>query len=144
MGNIFFPQNNNLNNNIDGNINNNNNGGDGNNNILNVGGEGNAENLLNNEPHYNIQQERNTMKKVIAARLPTYLRKNSLKLERDAISTNKYYIKFNYDSLHNINCFINFNVSTHNPNNQNPILGHRLLYPPSQTYSKKGFSNKKG
>ena len=41
---------------------------------------------------------------------PILLIKDSLSLEQDAITRNKYYIKFNYDSLLNFNCFINFKV----------------------------------
>ena len=42
---------------------------------------------------------------------PILLLKETLILELDSISRNKYYIKFNYDSLLNFNCFISFKVS---------------------------------
>ena len=42
---------------------------------------------------------------------PILLLKETLTLELDSISRNKYYIKFNYDSLLNFNCFISFKVS---------------------------------
>ena len=41
---------------------------------------------------------------------PILLLKDTLSLEQDAISKTKYYLKFNYDSLLNFNCFINFKV----------------------------------
>ena len=44
-------------------------------------------------------------------RNPILLLKETLTLELDSISRNKYYIKFNYDSLLNFNCFISFKVS---------------------------------
>ena len=43
-------------------------------------------------------------------RNPVLLFKDSLTLEKDAISQKKYYIKFKYDSLLNFNCYINFKV----------------------------------
>ena len=42
---------------------------------------------------------------------PILLLKETLTLELDSISRSKYYIKFNYDSLLNFNCFISFKVS---------------------------------
>ena len=42
---------------------------------------------------------------------PILLLKETLTLELDSISRNKYYIKFNYDSLLNFDCFISFKVS---------------------------------
>ena len=42
---------------------------------------------------------------------PILLLKETLTLELDSISRSKYYIKFNYDSLLNFDCFISFKVS---------------------------------
>lgn len=47
---------------------------------------------------------------IMHIRNPVLLLKDSLSLEQDAISQKKYYIKFNYDSLLDFNCFINFKV----------------------------------
>ena len=44
-------------------------------------------------------------------RNPTLLLKESLTLELDSISRTKYFIKFNYDSLLDFNCFISFKVN---------------------------------
>ena len=49
---------------------------------------------------------------------PILLLKDTLSLEQDAISKTKYYFKFNYDSLLNFNCFINFKVKK-NPSKKN-------------------------
>ena len=49
---------------------------------------------------------------------PILLLKDTLFLEQDAISKTKYYFKFNYDSLLNFNCFINFKVKK-NPSKKN-------------------------
>lgn len=49
---------------------------------------------------------------------PILLLKDTLSLEQDAISKTKYYLKFNYDSLLNFNCFINFKVKK-NPSKKN-------------------------
>lgn len=51
-----------------------------------------------------------TVKKVFAVRNPIYLKKPTLTLEKDASSPNIFYIKFNYDSLNDFNCYINFDV----------------------------------
>ena len=49
---------------------------------------------------------------------PILLLKDTLSLEQDSISKTKYYFKFNYDSLLNFNCFINFKVKK-NPSKKN-------------------------
>lgn len=51
------------------------------------------------------------VKKVYAIKNPIYLKKETLKLERDSQDKNKYYISFNYDSLVNFDLYINFEVS---------------------------------
>ena len=52
-----------------------------------------------------------SVKRVYAVRNPFYIIKTSLSLEKDAGPANIYYIKFNYSSLVNFNCYINFEVS---------------------------------
>lgn len=39
------------------------------------------------------------MKKTLAIKNPVFLKRNSLKLERDSLQAGKYYIKFKYDAL---------------------------------------------
>ena len=51
-----------------------------------------------------------SVKKIRAVRNPISIKKTSLLLEKDA-GSNLYYIKFNYNSLVNFNCYINFEVS---------------------------------
>jgi len=51
-----------------------------------------------------------SVKKIRAVRNPVSIKKTSLVLEKDA-GSNLYYIKFNYNSLVNFNCYINFEVS---------------------------------
>lgn len=106
--------------------------------------DGNAQNLIPIEEQNQIIQERST-KKVMAVRLPCYLKKETLSLEKDAISQEKNYIKFNYDSLVELDCYIYFNVSE-KPQNQlvnNEINGHKLAYCPSQYFSEKVICVKK-
>ena len=59
----------------------------------------------------NQQGEENDarIKSIITVKNPFYLIKETMALEKDAIK-NIYYIKFNYDSLVNFDCYINFNV----------------------------------
>jgi len=56
-----------------------------------------------------------SVKKIRAVRNPISIKKTSLILEKDAGPSNIYYIKFNYSSLVDFNCYINFEVSK-NPN----------------------------
>ena len=115
-----------------------------NNNMLNINGEGNEQHLIQQEQNQ-IIQERATTKKILAVRLPVYLKKNTLKLEQDAEFLDKYYIKFHYDSLVNLDCYINFNV-TQKTSNQNihntDKKSHKLAYSPSGNLSNKGISFK--
>ena len=112
-----------------------------NNNMLNINGEGNEQHLIQQEQNQ-IIQERATTKKILAVRLPVYLKKNTLKLEQDAEFLDKYYIKFHYDSLVNLDCYINFNV-TQKTSNQNihntDKKSHKLAYSPSGNLSNKGI-----
>ena len=113
----------------------------GNNNGLNINGKGNEQNLIPEEEQNNIIQERATTKKILAVRLPLILKKQTLSLEQDAISKDKWYIKFNYDSLVNLDCYINFNVSLNSSNHStnNSKNKHKLAYIPSQNLSNKGI-----
>jgi hypothetical protein len=113
-----------------------------NNNGLNLNGEGNEQNLIPAEEQQNqIIQERATTKKILAVRLPVILRKQSLALEEDAVTQNKWYIKFNYDSLVNLDCYIYFNVSQKaiNHNISNTLKNHNLAYFPSTNLSSKSI-----
>ena len=117
-----------------------------NNNMLNINeGGGNEQNLIPVEEQQNrIIQERATTKKILAIRLPVYLQKPTLQLEQDAIFHDKYYIKFHYDSLVNLDCYINFNVTQrtnlrlHNSDNTE----HKLAYTPSLNLANKGITIK--
>lgn len=113
-----------------------------NNNGLNLNGEGNEQNLIPAEEQQNqIIQERATTKKILAVRLPVILRKQSLSLEADAVTQNKCYIKFNYDSLVNLDCYIYFNVSQKSitQNIHNSLKNHNLAYFPSTNLASKGI-----
>ena len=110
------------------------------NNGLNINGEGNEQHLIQEEQNQ-IIQERATTKKVLAVRLPVYLKKQTLQLEQDAIFQEKCYIKFHYDSLVNLDCYINFNVtqrtSSHNIHNNDK--NHKLSYSPSLNLTHKSI-----
>ena len=53
---------------------------------------------------------------------PIEIIKDSLSLEQDAYSREKYYIKFNYDSILNFNCFISFKVKKKDSKNNFPNI----------------------
>jgi hypothetical protein len=112
-----------------------------NNNMLNIN-EGNEQNLIPVEEQNQIIQERATTKKILAIRLPVYLRKPTLLLEQDSIFQDKYYIKFHYDALVNLDCYINFNVSLranlHLHHSDTKI--HKLAYTPSLNLASKGIT----
>lgn len=113
-----------------------------NNNMLNINGEGNQQNLIPVEEQNQIIQERATTKKILAVRLPVYLKKQTLLLQQDAISLDKYYIKFRYDSLVNLDCYINFNVSNKASNHhlhKSDKKEHILSYSPSLNLLNKGI-----
>ena len=109
------------------------------NNIINANEiDENQQNLIPLEQQNMIVQERTISKKILAARLPTNLDKKTLSLEHDSISPNKSYIKFNYDSLIDIDCYINFNVSK-NAEFSSQNKNHKLAYSPSVHFRDKGF-----
>ena len=112
----------------------NNNQNEQNNNENIIGGV--HEQILNGtENNNNIRQKLDppSVKKIPSVRNPFAIKKNSLILEKDAGPTNVYYIKFNYDSLVNFNCYINFEVTKNPlkplvpkeiPNSENYILSY--------------------
>ncbi len=85
------------------------NGNEENNNINN----GVHEQILvqNGQNNGQINIDPPSVKRVCAVRNPFFIKKTSLSLEKDAGPSNIYYIKFNYTSLVNFNCYINFEVS---------------------------------
>ena len=111
-------------------------------NNMNLNGEGNEQNLIPVEEQNQIIQERATTKKILAVRLPVYLKKQTLKFQQDAVFQEKCYIKFNYDSLVNLDCYINFNV-TQKTSSQNihthDKKKHKLSYSPSLNLTNKGI-----
>ena len=83
-----------------------------------------------------------SVKKIFAVRNPFSIKKTSLTLEKDAGPGNIYYIKFEYDSIYNFNCYINFEVEK-NPSKQlNPKQiqlneDYVLAYSPSPPFESK-------
>ena len=114
------------------------------NDIININEEenGNQQNLIPIEEQNQIVQERAISKKILSIRLPCNLDKKTLSLEQDSISPDKFFIKFNYDSLFDLDCYINFNVSEKSDislKNTN----YKLSYSPSDNFIEKGFYQKK-
>ena len=114
------------------------------NDIININEEenGNQQNLIPIEEQNQIVQERAISKKILSIRLPCNLDKKTLSLEQDSISPDKFFIKFNYDSLFDLDCYINFNVSEKSDislKNTN----YKLSYSPSENFIEKGFYQKK-
>ena len=128
------------------------NANDDQNNNVNING-GVHEHILieneNNNNNNNNQQKLDppSVKKVHAVRNPFSIKKTSLILEKDAGPTNLYYIKFNYDSLVNFNCYINFEVTK---NHSKPLIpkdisnsdNYILSYIPSDNFVSKSISIK--
>ena len=113
------------------------------NDIININEEenGNQQNLIPIEEQNQIVQERAISKKILSIRLPCNLDKKTLSLEQDSISPDKFFIKFNYDSLFDLDCYINFNVSEKSDislKNTN----YKLSYSPSDNFIEKGFYQK--
>ena len=98
----------------------------------------NQQHLIPIEEQNQIVQERTISKKILAVRLPVNLDKKTLALEKDYIFRDKYYIKFNYDSLYDLDCYINFNVieksEISSKNNK-----YKLAYSPSKHFTETGF-----
>ena len=109
------------------------------NNMININdADGNQQNLIPIEEQNRVIQGRTISKKILAARLPSILDKKTLSLEFDYLSHDKVYLKFNYDSLFDLDCYINFNVSeksTFSSKNKK----HKLAYSPSSNFVDKEF-----
>ena len=106
--------------------------------------ENNEEILIQNDINNPLAKiDAPLVKKIFAVRNPFSIKKTSLVLEKDAGPGNFFYIKFEYDSLTNFNCYINFDVSK-NPSKQ--ILSKNLAdnnnYIPAYIPSEK-FESKK-
>ena len=88
-----------------------------------------------------------SVKKIYAVHNPFYIKKTSLSLEKDAEKANIFYIKFNYDSLVDFNCYINFDV-TMNPSK--PLMpkevvnsdNYVLSFLPSMDFTSKSIAIK--
>ena len=107
--------------------------------------EQNDDNIIRENEQILIQNDANnqiskidppSVKKIFAVRNPFSIKKTSLILEKDAGPTNLFYIKFEYDSVYNFNCYINFEVSKNPLKELNPkqLLGDEdyvLAYAPS-------------
>ena len=77
------------------------------------------------------------VKPIITVKNPFYLIKEKIHLEKDSIK-NIYYIKFNYDSLVNFNCYINFKVKKYKKRNHlKQKEKHELCYVPNPLFSEK-------
>ena len=118
------------------------------NNNINMNG-GVHEHILIQNDNNNSQQKIDppSVKKVYAVRNPIFIKKTSLSLEKDAGPSNLFYIKFNYDSLVDFNCYINFDVSK---NNAKPLIpketqngdNYILSYMPSINFVSKSIAIK--
>ncbi len=85
-------------------------------------------------------------KEVFAVKNPILLKKQTLSLEKDATSKSIYYIKFNYDSLVNFDCYINFNAKKSiskplipNESGASSLGDISLSYLPSTNFESKGI-----
>ena len=83
-----------------------------------------------------------SVKQIFAVRNPFSIKKTSLILEKDANQLNLFYIKFEYDSLYNFNCYINFEVSKNPSKKLNPKQitdpdDYVLAYNPSAAFESK-------
>jgi hypothetical protein len=110
-----------------------------------MGNEGN--NALNqppdqlievNQPIENNDNENdNKVKSIITVKNTFYLIKETISLKKDAIK-NIYYIGFNYDSLINFDCYINFNVKKNKKRKHlKQYQKHELCYIPNPPFSEK-------
>ena len=108
--------------------------------------EQNDDNIIRENEQILIQNDANnqiskidppSVKKIFAVRNPFSIKKTSLILEKDAGPANLFYIKFEYDSVYNFNCYINFEVS------KNPLKGLRIGICPNPCIRVKKNFNKK-
>ena len=116
------------------------------NNNININGGVHEHILINNNDNNNDHSKIDppSVKKVYAVCNPIYIKKTSLTLEKDAGSTNLFYIKFNYDSLVNFNCYINFEVSKNHskPKEISNSDNYMLSYIPSNNFVSKSIAIK--
>ena len=79
------------------------------------------------------------LKTIIKVKNPFYLLKETIHLEKDS-TKNIYYIKFNYDSLVNFNCYINFDVKKNSQrNNLQQKDDYELCYIPTDKFVEKNI-----
>ena len=121
-------------------LNNDNNNPENINDIININEEenGNQQNLIPIEEQNQIVQERAISKKILSVRLPSNLDKKTLSLEQDSISSDKFFIRFDYDSLFDLDCYINFNV-TEKSDISEKNKDYKLAYTPSDSFIDKGI-----
>ena len=106
-------------------------------------------NLNRNQNNVNLQPDQlievnhpdedneNRIKSIITVKNPLYLKKETISLEKDP-SRNIYYIKFNYDSLVNFDCYINFNIKKNKKRKHlKQKENHELCYIPTPPFSEK-------
>ena len=113
--------------------------------------EQNDDNIIRENEQILIQNDANnqiskidppSVKKIFAVRNPFSIKKTSLILEKDAGPANLFYIKFEYDSVYNFNCYINFEVSKNplkelNPKQLQGDEDYVLAYAPTPAFESK-------
>ena len=110
--------------------------------------ENEEENIIVGEDMFGLYIKEYTYDESIKhIRNPTLLLKESLTLELDSISRTKYFIKFNYDSLLDFNCFISFKVNKNtSKKNLSKFVNispekYELAYTPHPNFPTKIFKN---
>ena len=117
----------------------------------NRNGNQNEDNIIHDNEQILIQNDANNfsekidspmVKEIFAVRNPFSIKKTSLILEKDAGPNNLFYIKFEYDSLFDFNCYINFEVSKNPEKQLNPKQipdadDYILAYNPSPNFESK-------
>ena len=108
----------------------------------------NRNNAENEDPDQLIEDNNNEqinnliapdLKTIIKVKNPFYLLKETFHLEKDSIK-NIYYIKFKYDSLINLNCYINFNVKENSQrNNLKQKDDYELFFIPTDKFVEKNI-----
>ncbi|MCQ2819882.1 MAG: RING-HC finger protein [archaeon] len=84
--------------------------------VAGAGGDQNQLLIQQDQVDVSLFVDQPEIKKVYAIKNPIYLKKLTLKLERDSINKNKYYITFSYDSLVDFDLYINFCVTKNKKN----------------------------
>ena len=117
----------------------------------NRNGNQNEDNIIHDNEQILIQNDANNfsekidspmVKEIFAVRNPFSIKKTSLILEKDAGPNNLFYIKFEYDSLFDFNCYINLEVSKNLEKQLNPKQipdadDYILAYNPSPNFESK-------